>query len=338
MRRWLRLAALASLLAAVAGLAWIVVQARNRPSLAAFDSLKLPAAAAAPGALRVRFAGVSTLLFDDGETAWITDGFFSRPGVWPTLSGRISPDGEAVTRELTRLGISRLAAVVPVHTHYDHALDAPLVAVRTGAQLVGSSSAIEIGRGFGLPEAALREVRPGETLQLGRFRLTFIESRHGPTPLNDGITPEHIDAPLAPPARATAWRAGTVWSIVVEHDGRRLLVQGSAGFVPGALTEALAGQRVETVFLGVGTLGKKDASYRETYWREVVQATGAKRVIPIHWDDFWLPLTGPLQAMPMLVDDVPASLSDLQRRSAAAGVELRLPPTFEPFDPWPAAR
>lgn len=332
MRRWLRLAALALPLAAAAGIAFVLVQAQRRPSLAAFEPLKLAPAAPAPGALRVRFAGVSTLLFDDGETAWITDGFFSRPGVWPTLTRRIAPDGEALTRELARLGVTRLAAVIPVHTHYDHALDSALVAVRTGAQLVGSSSAIELGRGHGLPEAAMREVQPGETLRLGRFRLTFIASRHSPTPLNDGITPETIDEPLVPPARAMDWRAGTVWSIVVEHDGRRLLVQGSAGFVPGAL----AAQRVQTVFLGIGTLGRKDLAYRDAYWREVVQATGARRVIPIHWDDFWLPLTEPLQAMPMLVDDVPAALSDLQRRSGAAGIELRLPPTFEPFDPWPA--
>lgn len=332
MRRWLRLAALGLALIVLAGAGWVLVQVRKHPSLAAFEPLKLPAAAPAAGALRVRFAGVATLLFDDGETAWITDGFFSRPGVWPTLTQRIAPDGEAVTRELARLGVTRLAAVVPVHTHYDHALDSALVAVRTGAQLVGSSSAMQIGRGHGLPEAALREVRPGETLTLGRFRLTFIASRHSPTPLNDGVTPETIDAPLVPPARATDWRAGTVWSIVVEHEGRRLLVQGSAGFEPGAL----AAQRVDTVFLGIGTLGKKDLAYRDAYWREVVQASGARRVIPIHWDDFWRPLTEPLQVMPMLVDDVPTALADLQRRSAAAGVELRMPPTFEPFDPWPA--
>jgi len=31
-----------------------------------------------PG-LRVMFLGVSTLLFDDGDTAILTDGFFTRP-------------------------------------------------------------------------------------------------------------------------------------------------------------------------------------------------------------------------------------------------------------------
>ena len=33
-----------------------------------------------PGAVTVRFSGTSTLLFSDGETRWMIDGRFSRPG------------------------------------------------------------------------------------------------------------------------------------------------------------------------------------------------------------------------------------------------------------------
>ena len=51
---------------------------------------------------------------------------------------------------LARVGVTRLAAVVPVHTHFDHALDSALVADRTGAQLVGGESAANVGRGHGL--------------------------------------------------------------------------------------------------------------------------------------------------------------------------------------------
>ena len=32
------------------------------------------------GAVTVRFTGTSTLLFSDGETHWMVDGWFSRPG------------------------------------------------------------------------------------------------------------------------------------------------------------------------------------------------------------------------------------------------------------------
>lgn len=329
MRRQLRVAALALLALLLLGMAYGLLQSQRRPSLEPYADLTLPEAAAGPG-FRVRFSGVSTLLFDDGETAWMTDGFFSRPGLAATAFTRIAPDAAAVDRGLRRLGVTRLAAVVPVHSHYDHALDAPLVAQRTGALLVGSASTLNIGRGLGLAEDRMREVQPGDTLQFGRFRLTFLASRHSPTPWSDGETVEDISAPLHPPAHASAWREGRVWSLLVEHaGGQSVLVQGSAGYVAGAL----AGRHADTVLLGVGTLGRKSEAYRAAYWREVVQAVGAKRVVPVHWDDFSRPLELPLVALPWLLDDVEVTMADLQARGARAGVEVRMPPSIVPFRP-----
>jgi L-ascorbate metabolism protein UlaG (beta-lactamase superfamily) len=329
MRRLLRRTGWVLLALVVLAVAFVAVQIQRRPAIAPYQSLTLPAASGSE-VVKVRFAGVATLLFDDGETAWMTDGFFSRPALWPTFTGKIGPNPAVVERELARLGVSRLAAVVPVHSHYDHAMDSPLVAQRTGALLIGSESTLHIGRGQKLPEDRMRLVRPGDVVTLGKFTLRFIAGRHSPTPYSDGVHADTLDAPLSPPARATAYPEGQVWSIVVEHaSGQRLLVQGSAGFVPGAL----AGLKVDTVFLGVGTLGKKSEAYRAAYWQETVRASGAKRVIPIHWDDFWLPLDQPLAAMPLLFDDFDVVMADLTTRGAADGVEVRLPPTFTPFAP-----
>ncbi len=328
-RPLLRGVGLALLALAMASIAFVLLQTLRHPPLEPYRNLVLPAAAK-DATLRVRFAGVSTLVFDDGETAWITDGFFSRPGKLATLLTRIAPDPAAVERGLQQLGVTKLAAVVPLHSHYDHAMDAPLVAQRTGAVLVGGASTLNVGRGLGLADAQMREVRAGDTLEFGRFKLRFLASRQSPTPWSDGATPETLDAPLKPPARAGAWREGDVWSLLVEHaSGRRLLVQGSAGFVPGAL----AGRRADTVFLGVGTLGRKTEDYREAYWTETVRAVGARRVIAVHWDDFWLPLDAPLQAMPLLLDDFATTMADLQERGERDGIEVRLPPLFTPFVP-----
>jgi len=321
-------AALLALLAALA--VYVAIQAQRHPSLEPYRPLVLPEAATRAEGVRVRFAGVTTLVFDDGETTWMTDGFFSRPGVWQSLASRIGPDDARIAAGLRQLGVTRLAAVVPVHSHYDHAMDSPRVAELTGALLVGSESTLHIGRGMGLRPDQMRAVRPGDELVLGKFRLRFIAGRHSPTPYSDGVTPETIDSPLSPPARATAYREGTVWSILVTHaSGASFLVQGSAGFVPGGL----AGVRADTVFLGTGTLGKKDDAYRAAYWNEVVKAVGARRVIPVHWDNFWRPLDEPLQAMPLLLDDFDVVMADLAQRGAASGVEIRLPPLFVPFSP-----
>ena len=39
-----------------------------------------------------------------------------------------------IARGLARNEVTTLAAVIPVHSHYDHAMDAPEVARRTGAE------------------------------------------------------------------------------------------------------------------------------------------------------------------------------------------------------------
>src|SRR5262245_20416805 len=65
--------------------------------------------------LTVMFTGVATLLFDDGETAIMTDGYFSRPTQNELRS--VQPDRDAVTKALKRMGVGKLAAVIPVHSH-----------------------------------------------------------------------------------------------------------------------------------------------------------------------------------------------------------------------------
>jgi L-ascorbate metabolism protein UlaG (beta-lactamase superfamily) len=286
--------------------------------------------APAGSTIRIRFAGVATLLFDDGQTAWMTDGFFSRPSLARTALTRIAPDRAAIDAGLQRLGVDGLAAVIPVHSHHDHAMDSPLVAMRTGALLVGSQSTLNVGRGLGMPESRMHRVQPGDKLTLGRWTLTFVASRHVPLPiLRQGVV-ETIDAPLVPPAHSLQWREGQTWAIVVEHPAAApMLVLGSAGFVPAGLE----GRRAQTVFLGVGSAGRQSSEYQSQWWDESVRRVGARRVIPIHWDDFGRPLDEPLVAFPYLIDDVGATMTHLASWAARDGVEVRLPPLFTPFAP-----
>jgi len=142
-------------------------------------SWALPASESIPtGAVTVRFSGTATLLFSDGETQWMTDGWFTRPGPLRLLLGKIGPDLQAIEQGLAANHVATLAAVLPLHSHYDHAMDAPEVARRTGALLLGSESTANIGRGWGLPEAQIQVLVDRQPVRLGQFVITPIESRH----------------------------------------------------------------------------------------------------------------------------------------------------------------
>jgi L-ascorbate metabolism protein UlaG (beta-lactamase superfamily) len=300
----------------------------GRPDLAR-HSHRFSVPIAGPDApLTVTWLGVTTLLIDDGTSAVMTDGFFSRPGLGRVGVGKVSPSPARVDGCLARVGVTKLAAVVPVHTHFDHALDSALVADRTGAQLVGGESAANLGRGHGLTAERLVLADSGTPIRLGAFDITLVKSRHSPPDRFPGT----IDQPVVPPVRAAAYRCGEAWSALVHHrpSDRRLLIQGSAGFVKGSL----ALRQAEVVYLGVGQLGVQPESYLVDYWTETVRAVGARRVVLVHWDDFFRPLSKPLRALPYVADDLDVSVRVLSRLAEQDGVALDMPTVWQREDPW----
>ena len=300
----------------------------GRPDIADHAALFAVPIADHASALTVTWAGVSTLLITDGDSALLTDGFFTRPSLPRVGLGRIRPSAPRIYGCLARLGVRQLDAVLPVHTHYDHALDSAVVAERTGATLVGGASAANIGRGQGLSEERILVAEPGTPVSFGAFDLTLIESHHCPPDRFPGV----VTAPVRPPVRTSAFRCGEAWSAFVHHrpTDRRLLIQGSAGYLPGALR----GQRAEVAYLGLGQLGIQPQRYLTEYWTETVRAVGAHTVVGIHWDDFFRPLSKPLRALPYAVDNLDTSLRVLTGLARADGVRLLLPTVWRREDPW----
>ena len=143
--------------------------------------------------------------------------------------------------------------------------------------------------------------------------------------------PGTIDAPVVPPVKASAYACGEAWSVLVTHTGgRSALVQGSAGFVKGALD----GKQADVVYLGVGQLGIQSDDYIRTYWAETVTAVGARRVVLIHWDDFFRGLDRPLRALPLMGDDLDATMRVFQALASEQDVRLSFPTVFRREDPW----
>jgi L-ascorbate metabolism protein UlaG (beta-lactamase superfamily) len=300
----------------------------GRPDITAYQNYFATSEADPDAAVAVTWLGVSTLLIDDGTTAIMTDGFFSRPGLLEVAIGRIKPSESRIDYCLNRAKVNRLAAVLPVHTHFDHALDTAVVAERTGARVVGGESAANIARGQGLSEESIVVLSSGGEHDFGPFNVKQITSHHCPP----DRFPGEITEPVVPPVRASAYRCGEAWSIFVYHrpSDRRLLIQGSAGFVAGSLD----GQQAEVAYLGVGQLGIQSERYIVEYWNETVRTVGARHVVLIHWDDFFRPLTEPMRAMPYVGDDLDVTMRVLSRLAEEDGVTLQLPTVWQRTDPW----
>ena len=300
----------------------------GRPDIGQYaDRFAVPPATSA-SALRVTFLGVATLLIDDGTSAIMTDGFFSRPSLVDVGLRKLTPHRERITAALARAGVRKLDAVLPVHSHYDHAQDSAVVAMLTDAFLVGGESTLNVGRGGGLGEDRLRLAHAGESMRIGPYEITHIASAHCPPDRFPGT----IDEPLRPPVKASAYCCGEAWSILITHapSGQRMVIQGSAGFEPGAL----AGHSADVAYLGVGQLGLRPEAEVRQYWDETVGALNTRRVIAIHWDDFFRPLDLPLRAVPFAGDDLNRTMRIFDELAARDGVEVLFPTLWQAEDPW----
>lgn len=100
------------------------------------------------------------------------------------------------------------------------------------------------------------------SVRFGHFQLTLLAATHVPS----SLSPKgNIDNPLKLPAWRWEYKEGGSYSILIEHDGKRILVQGSAGFK----ADVLKGRHGDVVFLGIGQLRKQDDAYRELTGRRL---------------------------------------------------------------------
>ncbi|MFT5275158.1 MAG: L-ascorbate metabolism protein UlaG (beta-lactamase superfamily) [Pseudoalteromonas tetraodonis] len=145
-----------------------------------FEHLFINASAvsAAENDVTVQFLGNTNLLISDGNSHILIDGWFSRPSFLTSKFFTFEPDRDEITRVLERAGITKLDAVIPAHSLFDHAMDSPIVASSSGAQLIGSQSSLNIGRGLNLSEKQMRLAVSGEEMIFGAFTVTLIDTKH----------------------------------------------------------------------------------------------------------------------------------------------------------------
>ncbi|MFF8478716.1 hypothetical protein [Streptomyces sp. NPDC015414] len=105
-----------------------------------------------------------------------------------------------------------------------------------------------------------------------------------------------------------------------------MLLHASANFPPGALR----GVDADVVYLGVGNLDRRPAGFVRAYWDEGVVTTGARRVVLVHWDDFFLGLH---RSPPYVMDDLGVTTGRLLPLARCDAVDIVMPVAWQPSAP-----
>jgi L-ascorbate metabolism protein UlaG (beta-lactamase superfamily) len=233
-----------------------------------------------PAGLEVEWLGVSGYrLSFEGRTLFV-DPYLSRVPFRDLVLRRVAlPEPAALDRFVQAPG--ETVGVLVGHTHFDHAVDAPEIARRTGCKAYGSASLVNLMALHGLAGQAV-EVEPYRTYELGPFEVGFTPSVHSKlllglaVPYDGELSCEHLDS-LCP----SAYRCGQVWGITIAVAGLRFYHQGSANLIDGAIRE-----REVDVFLA-GVAGR---SFTADYWKRILPALQPRTVVPTHYDNFFRPL------------------------------------------------
>jgi L-ascorbate metabolism protein UlaG (beta-lactamase superfamily) len=221
--------------------------------------------------LSFRWLGVAGVEIKAGGQILVIDPFFTRPPLRTLLTGRRVVSNYRLASE--KLG--RCDFILVTHPHWDHLMDVAAVMRHTGAVAYGSANTCKILAAAGIPAGQMRQVEVGSQESLGNFNVQVLPGRHIRTPLDgfiNGAVRENLSAPL----RLVDYKMDACFSLLVECGNMRFLF----GNYP---------VRADILFI--------NPNDRAGFYPPFIQEVQPKMVIPIHWDNFFLPLSRPIRPM-----------------------------------------
>jgi len=223
--------------------------------------------------LTFRWLGVAGFELCTATQTLLVDPFFTRPPFRKVFMGRVEPDEALVEKN-----ISSGDFILVTHAHYDHLMDVPVAARKTGAVAFGSENACRLLEVCGVPPENLQKIKSGDELELGIFQVKVISAQHIRLPLRL-YRPGALRQALQPPLRLWDYRMDESFSFQIDVGGQRILLwsgQNAAGSGPADI--------LFTYFMS-----------KPSFYRELLERVQPSLVIPLHWDNLFRPLTRPLR-------------------------------------------
>jgi len=236
--------------------------------------------------LGIRWLGTAGHVVRTPTTVVLIDPFLSRPSVGHTLLSPLRPTPWQWWGWLPE----RVDAIVIGHSHFDHLLDAPEIARRTGALLIGSQTTASFARAQGVPEIQLCPVgAEGGAIEVGDVTVRMVPSRHGRLLRNWVPFPGEVPVPPRLPRRLHGYRLGGAYGVHLTTPHGSLYHNGSADLVDAEL----AGLSADVLLVGLA--GRRGTG---SYLRRLTGLLEPALVVPTHHDFFFHPLDDGVRLLP----------------------------------------
>ena len=231
----------------------------------------------------------------DGETIILLDPYLSRvrfqgrqygphdataipddPRPVVKIDEHASSDRETIDRHIPKADY-----IIQSHSHFNHAMDMPYIARRTGAVVIGTESTCNIAANGGVPDEQIHAVKGGEDYDYKTFSIRVIPSLH--SALSCKLYKDFGTVPLkGEPLCLDEYVEGGTLAYYIRMGGREILMFGSMNYIE----REIDGLRPDVVFIASAPPRLEIHGYTE----RLMRALGCPRlVVATHWDDQGLP-------------------------------------------------
>jgi L-ascorbate metabolism protein UlaG (beta-lactamase superfamily) len=221
--------------------------------------------------IRFRWLGAAGIELVFPDLVIVIDPYFSRIPTWKLWLGRVTPDRALIADKLRRCDL-----LLVTHAHFDHIMDVPQIVHNTGAMAAGSANSCSLLEALGVSQSCIHEINPGDQISIDEVVIDVRKARHRRIP---GFSSGSLHEDIKPPLRASRYRMDHCYSFLISVNGTRLLTD------PGDRPDDAVAADVLFVHPGKG----------DGYYRSLLQLVRPRITIPIHWDDFFQPLSEPLR-------------------------------------------
>jgi L-ascorbate metabolism protein UlaG (beta-lactamase superfamily) len=249
--------------------------------------------------IALTYLGVAGWQLDAGAKTILVDPYFSRPD----LDKPIVSDPAAVAAHAPK----RADLIVIGHSHVDHLLDAPAVAVATGAQVLGSESTAKVARASGVADDHIITIKGGEDFAFDGYSVRVIPSLH--SVLGNKHVFGRAIANATPPMTFDDYAEGGTFMYLVRIAGHEVLIASTANFIE----REVEGLRPDVAIIAPGLREEV-----HDYTCRLLRAIGKPRLVyATHFDDW---RAAPVDAPPN--EDLQKFVAEVQRCSPSTRVVI----------------